>query len=666
MTLETESEQDFQRVQGLRQGDTISFTTRLKRPNWYKNPGGFNYRRFLERKGIYLTGYVPAEKWRIQKKEASSLFSLDPLRRELKKTIDAGISPPANSLLKSLLVGDTSGLTPEIWEDFRITGTAHLLAISGQHIAIIAAICFALFSWLLKRSPRLILAFSVRKLALLLTIIPVIVYILLAGSPPSAVRAGLMFFATVLAFSLKRDLDLLSSIAFAAIMITLFDFSAPFSLSFQLSFLAVLSMVLFLPPFQQKAPRLLLPLLVTIAATLGTAPLAAYHFHLLPISGVLMNLWAVPFVGFLLPLSGASLFLILLLPPLGMLLLPLLEKLSLLFLGLLHRSASWSFAYEVYPTETTILLVYLLLALFLTILYKKWIRSFALISIGLLLMIGLKPLLSSQDTLKVTFIDVGQGDAALIESPEGQTILIDGGGFLIPDQKNLFDVGREVVVPFLKRKGVKKIDLMILSHPHPDHYGGLAAVVESFPIDEFWWNGQKFLDESFDLLMKALEKNQTKIQKVSAPFVRDIGPLQFSMIHPEKIDRSQNINNNCLAVRATFKDVSFFFAGDIEKDAEEEIIRKGIKIESTVLKIPHHGSRTSSSVPFIDTVKPRYGVVSLSEGNHFGFPHPGILEKYERRDVQLFRTDRNGAVTFESDGKKIEVKRYLFPKFSQD
>ncbi|MBI2982431.1 MAG: DNA internalization-related competence protein ComEC/Rec2 [Deltaproteobacteria bacterium] len=648
----------FETLPSLTRGDTISFLARLKGPTSYKNPGGFDYRRSLERKGIFLAGFVAAGDWELTRTAPPSLFTLDPLRSRLKQKLDRGISPTAGSFLKALLLGDTSGLTPELWNDFQSTGTAHIIAISGQHIAIIGALCIALFLFLLKCSSRLILACPVKKIAGLLTLLPITFYILLAGAPPSAVRAGLMFAISVIAYCLKREIDLLSAIAFAAIIITLFDFAAPFTLSFQLSFLAVLSMALLLPPLRGKTPRLLLPVVVTLAATLGTAPLVACRFHSLPVSGLLTNLWAVPYTSFLIPLGGLSLGIASWIPPLEDPLLLLLDKITRLFLSLLHRSADWSFVYELYPKGETTLLLYLGLLFLIGLLYKKWKPALGLLISGILIVIGLNFISNQRDALKVTFIDVGQGDAALVESPDGRTLLIDGGGFLIPGKPVLFDVGREVVVPFLKRSGVKKIDLILLSHPHPDHYGGLQAVVETFPVGEFWWNGEEFPDPSFDKLLGALREKRIESRKVLAPGQSEFGPMKLQILYPKEIRSHESINNNCLVAQLTFGETRFLFAGDIEREAEEEIV-KSADLRSTVLKIPHHGSRTSSSVPFIDTVKPEFAVMSLAEGNFFNFPHPGVLEKYENRGVKVFRTDRNGAVTFSSDGHSVSASPFL-------
>ncbi len=651
--------------QGLRTGDRIEFEARLKRPATSRNPGGFDYRRHLERQGIWATAFVPDDSWRLVSRADRS--GLARLRDSLRRPLASAADDQTRGFLAALLLGDRGGLTPKLWESFQKTGTAHLIAISGQHVGMVAG-CFALiFLWLLKRSTRLMLLFSVRRLALFLALIPSLLYILIAGAPPSAVRAGVLLVAAAIAYGLRRDLEIYSALALAAIFVSLLDPAAPFGASFQLSFLAVLSLALLVPRTARfflrddpTTPRwrrwLVLALLSTVAATAGTAPLAAYRFHIVSISGLLTNLWAIPSVGLLLATGLLSLLTSFLLPTVGGWGLSLTAWAGGLFLRLIDLSARFSWTLEAYPTEGELFLLYLLLGLVALLLHRRLRLRTALVLIGLTLA-GFLPWDRLSPRLEITFIDVGQGDAALIRTPAGEEILIDGGGFLIPGKPHPFDVGREVVLPYLKRKGVKKIDLMILSHPHPDHYGGLQAIVDALPVKEFWWNGQSFPDTTFDALMNRLQG--AKLREIHAPLSRGFGAVRLDLLYPEKITPALGINDNCLVVKLTYGNSSFLFAGDIEEYAEQQLASAPGDLHATVLKIPHHGSRTSSSVPFIDAVAPRFAVASLADGNMFHFPHEGVLEKYERRGIKVFRTDQNGAVTFTTNGQSLIVKPFV-------
>jgi len=573
----------------------------------------------------------------------------------------AGERGEARRFLNALAFGDRTGLTPSLWNDFQKTGTAHLIAISGQHVALVVSFFYLLILWGLKRSVRLMLTLSVKRAALLLSLPVAVAYVLVAGSPPSAVRALIMLAVGVFAYWLRRDFDIYSALALAAILLVSLDRSTLFSASFQLSFLAVLGIALLTSPLSkrflsdpEKTGRLvrwtLLALLATLSATLATAPLVAYRFQIVSLSGVLTNLWAVPACGLLLGITFLSQLLSLLLPFLAKTLTIVPEEAARLFLYLIHQSASWSLTLELYPRQSEVILSYLLLGLFVLSVHRKLslIRS-AGTATALILIFFLWGSLGSKG-LSVTMLDVGQGDAIVIRTPHRRTILMDGGGFLIPGRPVLFDVGREVVLPSLRREGVREIDLMILSHPHPDHYGGLTAIAESLPVREFWWNGQTFPDPTFDRLQDTLTG---KTEEVAAGFKREIDGVLFEILYPEKVKPSLGMNNNCLVLSLKYGETRFLFAGDIERKAEEILIRSGRNLKADLLKIPHHGSRTSSSIPFIEAVSPRFAVASLGEGNMFQFPNPGVLEKYQRRGIQVYRTDLHGAVRLLSDGKRV-------------
>lgn len=637
-------------------GDRIRFETRLKKPTRYKNPGSFDYRKFLGRRKILLTGYVSdPEKTELLGRDPSVLQSLDRLRLKISRVLDENISSSEHGeagFLSALLVGDRAGIPEKTWENFRNTGTAHLVAISGQHIGLLGLVLYPLFLWMLKRSERLMLLGSVRKLAGLLTLPPLFFYTLLAGASPSVLRAFALAVLIVLAVWVKRDLDPLSALAFGALLLCLIEPATLFSASFQLSFLAVLGILLFHPPRISAKRRflekyVLRPFWMTLGATLLTAPLIASLFHKISLSGLVTNLWAIPFVGLLLIFTSGSLVLYALFPLAGPLFLKICGSMTQVFLRLVDLSSQHSWVVSFYPTEGEVILAYLMLGLLIALLHWpcRW-RLWAGTAVPLLLLWLLPAQNPWAKDLEVTFLDVGQGDAALVLTPGGESLLVDAGGFLIPGrERSGFEVGRDVLVPYLKRRGLKRIDRVLLSHPHPDHYGGLHSVFESFPVGEFWRNGQAFPDPSFgDLLSLAREKGVPERILHRGDIFHWAG-LQVEVLYPDDIQPSRNINDNSLVVRLSWGEARILFPGDIEK-AGEAFLSSLPDLSATILKIPHHGSRTSSSVPFIDAVRPWYAVASLGEGNYFGFPHPDILEKYTRRGVQVYRTDRHGAVTF--------------------
>ncbi len=646
-------------------GDRIRFTARLKRPMRYKNPGSFDYRAHLARRGVLLTGFVeePAEV-EVLSRGGGFLRSVDRLRDFLRERMVSAAPGPGGGLVRALVLGDVGGITEEVYEDFRVTGTSHLIAVSGQHIVIVGAVAFAVLFWVFRRSERLLLKTSARRLALGLALVPIGFYTLLAGSPPSAVRAMILAGLVALAAALNRRPDGLSALAAAAIVIGSLDPAAPFSASFQLSFLAVLGIILFRNPprFSRRGVRphaptmgapawahryILGPFWMTAGATLFTVPLVAYRFHDVSLSGFLVNLAAIPVAGLLLIAGGAAVGVTALIPGASFLLRAAAWAADR-FLDGLHAAAAWSreggLVFSFHPTEGEMVLGFVGVALAVWAFHRpRHVWKPALLGT---LLIAACSLEGPRSEVEVVFLDVGQGDAALVLTPDGKSLLVDAGGFLIPGQKARkgFDVGRDVVVPYLKRRGLERLDAVLLSHPHPDHFGGLQAVFEAFPVGEFWWNGQRFPDVSFDALLEAVRRRGAVRKVLLAPESFPWGGGTVDVLYPGRVERARSINDNSLVVRLNFGAESVLFAGDIE-DLGEGALSDQVPVHATVLKIPHHASRTSSSVPFVDSVRPEVAVASLGEDNLFKFPHEGVLEKYERRGVKIYRTDRDGAVT---------------------
>ncbi len=257
--------------------------------------------------------------------------------------------------------------------------------------------------------------------------------------------------------------------------------------------------------------------------------------------------------------------------------------------------------------------------------------------------------------LKVTFLSVGQGESSVVELPGGKVMLIDGGGLYGTD----FDTGERLVAPFLRHEKIDTVDYMVLSHAQRDHMAGLKFIAENFRIGEFWWNGDGELGELED----SLERAGAAIRVLS----RGAGDININGVRAEVLNPSGGStaggatpfdqNNNCLVLKLTYGTKSFLFTGDIGFPAEEELAKENIR--AAVLKAPHHGSRYSSSVEFLNRVHPSIVVASAGRGNVFGFPHADALERYAAIKAKVYRTDRDGAVTVATDGANLNASTYL-------
>ena len=459
-----------------------------------------------------------------------------------------------------------------------------------------------------------------------------------------------------------------------------------YNISFQLSFLAVLAILYLVPRilegFKQEGISILLKtswkknifkyimlsLLVTGVAILGTAPFVALHFNRFSLIGFFTNLLFIPWVGFLIvPLSLIASFFSFFFLPLATLLIQINDFITLILLKGVAFFASIPYAsfFVSTPTIFEIILFYLLLFLVVHLQKGKKIRY---LFVGLCLVFALDLALWNfkdlfQKDLQLTFIDVGHGDSILIEFPKGKRMLIDGGGL----HEDRFDIGKNVIAPFLWKKKIRRIDTLVLTHPDPDHLKGLNFIASQFSIGQFWDNGFQTDSEPYLQLKKILSEKKINTQSLHEALPLQLNnEVEISVLNPpvwnatqRKVQSLRDMNNSSLVLKLRFKNVSLLLAGDIGKEAEERILRKDYPLRSDILKIPHHGSSSSSTPLFLERVKPTYAILSVGERNIGRLPHPEVLKRYGQLGSRILRTDKHGAITVTTDGEKIEVNTFL-------
>ena len=657
-------------------GDRVRALAMLSEPRTFGNPGEFDYRLWLKRRGVLVTGYVKSERLveRVKKGEGASAL-LQKTRSKIASFIDSsGAAYPEP--LKALVISGQGGIDRALKEAFAITGTAHILSISGLHVGMVAAFAYWAALFFLRRSERVLLALDAKKTALALSALPAIAYALRAGLPVPTQRSLIMVIAFIVSFASGRGKDHLNTLSLAGLIVLAVFPSSVWDVSFQLSFAAMASIIILLPRLNEFSgfffkeqdvekdgglkwaarrflkQRVVPLLLVTIAAGLGTSPILAFHFHRVSLSGLLANLVAVPLAGICVPsllVSSA--------------LLPVSETLAWLALfpsdmafGLMARAVAF-FASLPYasvwvepPSPVDAGLYYLLLFSVFTITRARVFRFAA--SAAAVLLFALPMALELKEpfsNLRITWLSVGQGDSAFIELPGGKTMLIDAGGTNNPD----FDTGERVVAPFLRSKGVERIDYMVLSHSQQDHMGGLVFLARNMDVGEFWWNGVGALNA----LEAALDdKGVTKRVVNSSVVKRDVDGVGIEFLNPAG-QTGFDTNDSSLVMRIIYGERSFLFTGDIGERAERLLAQKSVRAD--VLKAPHHGSKYSSSAVFLGAVRPSVVVVSAGWLNSFGFPHAEALERYKEAGAEVMRTDTSGAVTMETDGKTLMKKACL-------
>jgi competence protein ComEC len=265
--------------------------------------------------------------------------------------------------------------------------------------------------------------------------------------------------------------------------------------------------------------------------------------------------------------------------------------------------------------------------------------------------------------LEIAFLDIGQGDCAVVTFPNGHTMLVDAGGE--PFAK--FDTGRRVVLPYLRWRRIKRLDTVVMSHPHPDHFGGFPSVMRALPVGEFWHTGEKGGHRQYRALQKVLKERKIRQRLFPKRWSTDIGGVKVDVLHPfpgpyegKTFYWALDANDNSLVLRLRYGQRTILLLGDVEERGEELMVeRYGQGLRADVIKVAHHGSRTSSTELFLKTVRPRHAVMSLGRRNIFGFPHPEVKARYKRRKIRVWRTDRHGRILLKTDGRGLWMSTRL-------
>jgi competence protein ComEC len=667
-------------------GDLIRFETKVRPPRSLQNPGGFDYAAHLRRSGVQAVGSVTLDRdgsgLRILASDGHAVMAMvDRWRGHIREAALRTLDPEAAGIYLALVTGEAGYLTPEVRDSFMAAGTTHILSISGSHLGLIGVVVF----WVVRRAVlalptrwllRLSLRVTATQLAAWATIAPVTFYALLGGAEVATVRSLLMLFVFLGAILLSRDHNVGTGLAAAVLLIVAWDPLAPFDISFQLSFLSVLA-ILWLVVNRRVSREETVPsmpsrsglldrawkgaaevLLVSVAVTVAAAPLVAAHFNQLAWVGSFSNLLVVPLVGFLIvPLGLAACLATMLSGADGLVGTPLIQAALKALLWIVNTFAALPGAElrVASPPMWQILAFYLLLSAVVFSwggcprLAGAGGRVCGALALGLMLSWGWSPRdLPDAGTVRVTFIDVGQGDAALVETADGATMLIDGG-----DASGSYDVGRIGVAPLLWDRGIDRLNVVVATHPQQDHIGGLAFVARKFDIGEVWANGigrdatfVRRLTEVLDarvVPVKAVSESASEIALGSCK-VRVLNPRRQGEVRKESI-AGKHQNNQSVVLRLDCGQTDFLFTGDVEREAEALLVGSGESLETAVLKVPHHGAKGSVYEPFLKAASPRLAVVSAGAGNPYGHPSPAMLETYARLGIPVLRTDRDGAVT---------------------
>ena len=652
-------------------GDRILVHAHLRRPRNFQNPGARDQVGELARRGIWITAYAPAENVRrIGHGPAGWRGVIAAERLRIGSLIDASLPPPEAGLLRALVVGEQNAVDRELRDEIARAGLAHLLSVSGLHVGMVWGVGFAVFRWLGSRSEVFLLRGNVRMLSASGAAIPAILYGLLAGGSVPTERSVVMLLFPIAALAVGREVRLMRILAMTALALALAHPGSPLEISYQLSFVSVLALLAgvgrwsrqrdpleTLSGFRTARARLNLALLVSTSALLGTAPLVAYHFNRVTPVGLLANPLLVPLCGLaptLLGLAGAALSLVSDVAAQWAFSLAY-GPLALLRFGV-GLAVRLPFACLRVPTPSLaeITLLYGLFSL-------PWIsrRLRRPVAAGLLiaLLADAGAWLyerSLRDDVRMRFLDVGQGDAAVIELPRGRVLVVDGGGF----SRSRFDVGERVVARYLWTRKILHVDFIAASHGDWDHQGGLHFLAEEFSPVELWRGSQPGEAARLERLAKRVEARGGIVRTLHPGGVAfERNGVSIRCLHPPGTE-SLSSNDSSLVLHLTMGSVSVVFAGDIEAVAENALRARPEAHDVSILKVPHHGSSTSSSEALLRALHPKIVVFSLGAGNPFGFPHPEVLARYAEAGSRIYRTDLDGSVWAFTDGRRLSLRPF--------
>lgn len=644
-----------------RTGDRVEVLMRLREPRNFGLPGEFDYRRFLALKGVNVTGSAsrPTD-LRILEQAVAHPFQrrVDGVAATLSDFLGRSVGNPEAGILKALLIGERGAVARELDDLYARSGVNHILSVSGFHLGIIALVLYWLIHSLL-RLFELPLLFNLRRFLPFLLIPALFGYLLLTGAAPATVRSFLMMTACCAGLFIERETDPMNLLALAALCILLVWPQALFDLSFQLSFLALWGILvltpLFMKPFDAMKRgivyRLIQFCMVSLAAIIATLLPVAHQFHRASFAGVASNLVVVPLIGYGAVVAGFT----------GLLLSPFAEAPAALLAGFAGLLVDWSNRFlfildslpqlpRFTPSLAQVLLFTGFLAV-LTVFRRSGSRLLASVVI-LALLVGIHA--ADRDpvteTLRISFLSLGQCEGTLVRFPGNKTMLVDGGGALFDGG---MEVGERLLAPALWSLGIDRIDCMVLSHPHPDHLKGLLFVAENFSIGEFWESGYPCDLPAYLELKRILSRRKVPVRQVNAGIaafslaggvIEPMGPVP-PVVSTQYVSLGEaDLNDESIVFRLVFGRFSMLFTGDSGFPVEASLLDKPGRLRSTVLKVAHHGSRRSTSIPFLHAVSPRIALISAGYRNSFRLPSRETLTDIEGSGSVIYRTDLDGTV----------------------
>ncbi len=645
-------------------GDGLKLYGMVSRPFGERNPGEFDYEAYLKREGAAATLSIRLNDFvEYTGKRSGNRFYAGyvlPVKHYILRLFRDLHSPEAASILSALILGVRSELPDEIYEAFSMSGTVHVLSLSGLHVGFILALLWGLFSFL-----RVPFAWRAVMIAGALWY-----YAAIADFTPSVTRAVIMATVVLAGELIQRRRMIINNLLIAMILILFIDPDALFHIGFQLSFTAVIAIVWLYPKLESYLliagilkeggnaliRKTIALLLVSFAAQIGTLPFTAYYFYCIPLLAVTANIFVVPLAGLVMTLG----FITAATAPLSLTLSGYYAAVNERLIALMTAIPQWftqiPLAYtDFYRMSVPMLVVYFLILAWLALWKFRPIRMAGLY----VLLIGVNAAVwyrafDNEKYLTVTFLDVGQGDCAVVRTPEDRIILIDAG-----DRNETYDYGESVIAPYLRKQGISRIHYLIMTHPHDDHIGGIAYLARHFDVDTVLHNGLPVRSGIFFEILGEMRAQKTPHRPLrEGDAVSTSDGVHMFVLSPgaDYLEGKpyDNINNGSLVIAMRYGRHQILWMGDSEQNRFGHFNKYAYFMKSDVIRVSHHGAGNGTSPDLIRMVQPETAVISVGKFNRHNHPSAQVVQAYEMAGSEVLRTDESGAIVLRSDGITLQ------------
>lgn len=678
-----DNESNSKLMKKLEFGTQIKLAGEYTAPEGQRNFKGYSYKEYLMTKEIYGTVKIEnSNDVETIKKNQSNFFEkmINKVSNLLKRKVEILLPENSASLLKGILLGDCTDISSDVKENFKECNLSHMLAVSGAHLSyLIIGINIILSKKIFgKRASKII------------TIFGIIIFMNITNMSPSIERAGISSIICIIASLIHRKPDAINAVAIAVLCTVIKNPLSILNVGMQLSYAGTLSLLMFANGREENNSReiiennekgknikkyLVESIKVTLCANILIMPLTVYKFNTISLNFILANLVAGPLLGLSLilglimlvtsfiSLNIAKLFSFIL----NIILIILMKSTKLI------SQIPYSNITVITPHLISIVIIYTIIFLGyyiakspelrkkLKVNKKLMIKTIAIVLSITIISVATLNLLEEKK-LKLYFVDVGQGDCTYLKTPSGKNILIDGGG---NRDKEKYDVGKKVLLPYLLDRRVKKLDYIIVSHFDADHAQGLEAVIQNIKVKNIIVCKQASDSALYQEIMKLCKKKNANIITVKRGQTIKIDKyVHFEILHPGDImldDGKGGLNANAIVTKmyCTIKNktTTIMFTGDIEEKAEDELVKiYGDKLKADILKVAHHGSKTSSTAEFLKCVSPKIALIGVGKDNTFGHPNSGVLSRLEDINAKIYRTDKLGEITVTISKNKTSIK----------